>query len=441
MSRFFAEFIAPLSAGQSRVVPARAFLQERKEVTDSGSEDLLSVSEYTGVTRRADSVEDGEYLSRAESLEGYRHVAPDDLVINYMLAWKGALGVSPLAGITSPAYAVFKINATKAHPRFVHALLRSGLFKAYFKTESTGIIESRLRLYPESLLSLRMVLPALEAQRAIAEYLDRETARIDALIEKKTRFIALLSERTETLVTNAVTRGLDGNGAVKQGPEWLPEVPIAWDVCQLRRTWATAEYGLSESIRDEGTVPVLRMSSVFDGRVDPTKAGSVPEVDDALLLRRNDLLFNRTNSLDQIAKVGLVDFDPDGPLSFASYLVRIRLNSRADPRYLTRLLNCRPFLEYARRHAIPAIGQANLSPSRYGELRIPLPPIQVQQAISRHLDAHLEEINPVRRAVQRSIDLLRERRSALITSAVTGQIDVRDASAEKEHSEPAGALA
>ncbi|MBQ0932870.1 hypothetical protein [Ideonella alba] len=99
MSLFFHEFIEPLAGPGVEIVPGRAFLQEEKEVTATGEGELLSVSEYTGVTRRRDSIDEGEHLSRAESLEGYRVVRPGNLVINYMLAWKGALGVSGLGKV------------------------------------------------------------------------------------------------------------------------------------------------------------------------------------------------------------------------------------------------------------------------------------------------------------------------------------------------------
>lgn len=167
---------------------------------------------------------------------------------------------------------------------------------------------------------------------------------------------------------------------------------------------------------------MLRMSCIVDGRVDVSKSGMISEVDNNLLLRRDDLLFNRTNSLDQIAKIGLVDFDPEEPLTFASYLVRIRANHRATPQYLVSLLNASLFLEFARKNAIPAIGQANLSPTRYGEIHIPLPPKSEQEEIVAFLDRDARISTPMREHIRRSISLLKERRVALITAAVTGQI-------------------
>jgi len=275
--------------------------------------------------------------------------------------------------------------------------------------------------------SLSIPVPSWAEQEAIANYLDRETARIDGLIAEKERMLALLEEKRAALISRVVTRGLDPNAPLKpSGLEWLDEIPTHWDICQLKRTWASSDYGLSESIKDEGDIAVLRMSCIVDGRVDVSKSGMITEVDGHLLLRRNDLLFNRTNSLDQIAKVGLVDFDPKEPLTFASYLVRIRTNNRAMPQYLVALLNASLFLGFARKNAIPAIGQANLSPTRYGEIRIPLPPKAEQEEIVTFLKRDAETSTPVGEHIRSSINLLKERRAALISAAVTGQISLEE---------------
>jgi type I restriction enzyme S subunit len=309
--------------------------------------------------------------------------------------------------------------------RFLFRCLQSRPVGLQLELEATGVTRYGL---PKDAIGLAVLpLPPLPTQRRIAAYLDRETARIDGLIAEKERMLALLEEKRAALISRVVTRGLDPNAPLKpSGLEWLDEIPTHWDICQLKRTWASSDYGLSESIKDEGDIAVLRMSCIVDGRVDVSKSGMITEVDGHLLLRRNDLLFNRTNSLDQIAKVGLVDFDPKEPLTFASYLVRIRTNNRAMPQYLVALLNASLFLGFARKNAIPAIGQANLSPTRYGEIRIPLPPKAEQEEIVTFLKRDAETSTPVGEHIRSSINLLKERRAALISAAVTGQISLEE---------------
>ena len=321
---------------------------------------------------------------------------------------------------------LFVIRPTAAECRFLFYYFQSSIFKQDGEASMTGAGGLK-RVSPDVLRQHRMPCPSRDVQRRIASYLDGETARIDGLIAEKERMLALLEEKRAALISRVVTRGLDPNAPLKpSGHEWLGEIPAHWNICQLKRTWASSDYGLSESIRDEGEIAVLRMSCIVDGRVDVSKSGMIAEVDDHLLLRRNDLLFNRTNSLDQIAKVGLVDFDPDEPLTFASYLVRIRANLRATPQYLVALLNSSLFLEFARKNAIPAIGQANLSPTRYGEIQIPLPPMAEQDEIVTFLERDAATSTPVREYVRSSIALLKARRAALISAAVTGQIPLEE---------------
>ena len=331
---------------------------------------------------------------------------------------------APRDGVCSTELLV--MQPTKSlHPRF---LLYSLLTPDFIGDVDASTFGAKMpRANWEFIGSLEIRIPPIKTQLSITAYIDRVTARIDRLIAEKERMLALLDEKRSALISRVVTRGLDPNVSLKpSGLEWLGEIPAHWDTCQLKRTWASSVYGLSESIRDEGDIAVLRMSCIVDGRVDASKSGMITEVEGNMLLRRDDLLFNRTNSLDQIAKVGLVDFDPEEPLTFASYLVRIRANHWATPQYLNALLNSSLFLNFARKNAIPAIGQANLSPTRYGEIHIPLPPKAEQEEIVTFLAGVAKLSSPVREHIKRSIGLLRERRSALISAAVSGQIPLED---------------
>ena len=280
--------------------------------------------------------------------------------------------------------------------------------------------------------NLPVTLPPTEEQSTITAFLDEKTTQIDQLIEKKTRFIELLKEKRAALITEAVTGKFDvrtGKPYAEykdSGMEWLGEVPAHWAICQQKRAWESSEYGISESIRDEGDIKILRMSCISEGKIDFDKSGNASSVDESLLLRKGDILFNRTNSIDQIAKAGLLHQDPERPTSYASYLVRMRVNRLMHNSYYIYAVNSKEFLEYARRNAIPAIGQANLSPPRYGQIRIPFPPIKEQKEITEYLQREVANIEEISEKTQQSIDLLKEKRAALITAAVTGKIDVRD---------------
>lgn len=152
--------------------------KEINERSNDGSEDLLSVSQYTGVTKKSDKVEDGDLLTTASTLEGYKKVCQNDLVINIMLACNGSLGFFPYDGITSPAYSIYRLKKGNSE-RFFHYLLRSQIYKSEFKRKSSGVIESRLRLYTDDFFAIWSILPSPSEQTAIAKFLDDKTVKID----------------------------------------------------------------------------------------------------------------------------------------------------------------------------------------------------------------------------------------------------------------------
>ena len=218
-----------------KVVRFKHLFRERDERSTTGDETLLSVSAYTGVKPRSEITEPGEYLSRAETLIDYKLTFQNDLVINIMLAWNRALGVADQGGIVSPAYCVFKPNGL-VNPSFIHYALRSNEYVSYFKAHSTGVVDSRLRLYPDVFLSLNFTLPPQTEQSAIVAFLDRETGKIDALVAEQERLIALLKEKRQAVISHAVTKGLNPNAPMKDsGVPWLGEVPAHWNGILLKQ--------------------------------------------------------------------------------------------------------------------------------------------------------------------------------------------------------------
>ena len=282
-----------------------------------------------------------------------------------------------------------------------------------------------MELSTDELKSLRIPHPPRRVQRTIADYLDRETARLDALVAAKQRVLGLLAEKRRALITRAVTRGLDANALLcDPSIPSVGEMPAHWSRSHLKRLLASMDYGISASVEASGSVAVLRMGDIQDGEIDFSDVGYVDRVDKALLLRPGDLLFNRTNSLDQIGKVALYRGCSDYSVSFASYLVRFRCGPEVLPEFLNWFLNSAFPVAWGRAQALPSIGQANLSPSRYGYLPVALPPIAEQEEIARYISHCTGRIDAVRAETQRTIGLLLERRSALISATVTGQVDV-----------------
>ena len=264
-------------------------------------------------------------------------------------------------------------------------------------------------------------------QRAIAAFLDRETARIDAMVAKKERLIELLQEKRMALITRAVTKGLDPNVPMKDsGIEWLGEIPMHWDVVPLKRLLIRCDYGISESLVGTGDVRVLTMAHIQHGEVIIPELGSVSEIDDDLFLDRHDLLFNRTNSRELVGKVGIFRGSRTDRVSFASYLVRMTARESISPTYLNFLLNSSGLLDLARSMALLSVNQANLNPTRYTQIRVPQPVRGEQEVITQYLEVAENKVIALIAQVRGAIECLKELRTALISAAVTGKIDVRE---------------
>ena len=185
------------------VLRNKYFTQSQKNKSQTGEEELLSVSEYHGVIPRKNIREGEEHLTRSESLEGYLKVRKGELVSNIMLMWKRGLGVSEYEGIVSPSYSVFSFH--NSEPKYFHYLYRTDQYVSEFRRNSTGVIESRLRLYDDSFGSLFSHFPPLSEQQQIVEFLDEKTKEIDDMVHLEQKKIDLLKEYRQSLISEVVT--------------------------------------------------------------------------------------------------------------------------------------------------------------------------------------------------------------------------------------------
>lgn len=184
----------------------RSILKLAKEKAEVDGMQLLSLSQYTGVTAKAD--EDKTGMFRAESTIGYNIVHKGQFVMNIMLAWNGSYAVSSLEGVISPAYCVFDFIG-EVNKQYINYLFSIADYQQMFKAYSTGLIASRLRLYPNKFLPLPYHCPPLSEQEEIVAYLDEKTAKIDLLIDKELQQIDHIKDLKQTLIADVVTGKVD----------------------------------------------------------------------------------------------------------------------------------------------------------------------------------------------------------------------------------------
>lgn len=188
---------------------ARWLFRERDVRSETGAEELLTVSHLTGVTPRS---EKDVNMFEAETTEGYKLCGTGDLVINTLWAWMGAMGVASMNGIVSPAYNVYQ-PGPRLLPAYIDALVRLPVFAQEVTRYSKGVWSSRLRLYPEGFFEVYLPAPPLDEQRAVVEHLGHEIAKLDSVRVASERTIALLMERRSALIAAAVTGQIDVEAA------------------------------------------------------------------------------------------------------------------------------------------------------------------------------------------------------------------------------------
>lgn len=191
-------------------------LYEISEKSITGNEDLLSLSQYTGVELKKDKRKnENDNLTNAASLIGYKVVKKNQLVSNIMLAWNGSIAVSEYDGIISPAYCIYNFRENM-NPKYFEYLFKTEIYKAEFKKKSTGIIESRLRLYSDQFYNIHCIVPPIEEQNKIVEVIDYKQKQIDNIIQytnvifgKTNPKTGLLQEYINTLKYSLVLGLLD----------------------------------------------------------------------------------------------------------------------------------------------------------------------------------------------------------------------------------------
>ena len=283
----------------------------------------------------------------------------------------------------------------------------------------------------ERIANASLLRPAPSEQRDIADFLDRETAKIDALVATKERLIELLQEKRTALITRSVTRGLDPNAPMKDsGVEWLGEIPMHWDVKRVKNLSAFAtsgSRGWAEFYSDEGPL-FLRIGNVQSDSID-LNLDEVQSVDppkgsegERTRVRPGDILVSIT------ALVGAVAVVPqEFPEAFVNqHLALVRPSSpEVDSRWLaycvTSPVGQTQFASVLYGGAKDGLGLADVR-----SLFVLAPPVSEQECIVAHLDSHARQISRLVQTIRTAIGHLHELRTALISAAVTGKIDVRE---------------
>lgn len=413
--------------GQSR----RLFALRNEGAVESDKQ--LTASQEYGVIYQDDFMqrEGRRVVQVIKGADILKHVEPGDFVIS-MRSFQGGIEYCALSGAISSAYAVLA-PVKLVHRPFFRWLFKSRQYIQALQTTSNLVRDGQALRY-DNFTQVEVPLVPMDEQAAIARFLDREAAKIDALVEEQKRLIELLKEKRQAVISQVVTKGLDPNVPMKDsGVEWLGEVPASWTVKRIKFLVANGDGiqmgpfgGMLLDLDSEGTgFRVYGQENTISGdftrgsrwisRERYTNLSSYHiGIGDLLLTRKGSL--GNARLVHSLPEPGIMDSDT----------IRIRVNPYLImPQFLAFLLHEARYvseqIDLSKRGAIlPGLNSETIS-----NIAILLPPIDCQNSLIRFLEQRLAEFQTLTSDAQQAIELLGERRSALISAAVTGKIDVR----------------
>jgi len=393
------------------VVRAEAFLNRKRDSLSSEDLDEQQVFHYSipVIDETGDGrVEEGNKIGSSKT-----RLSGGELLVSKLNPRKSRVLLSEpkdRLSVCSNEFVVMEPDG--CHPKFAKYLYSAEHVRQYLDSMVQSATRSHQRANPDDITKMKAGWPPLDEQRAIAAYLDRETERIDALIEKKERLIDLLEEKRTALISRVVTEGLDENVDMQDsGVEWLGEIPAHWEtgkVAHLLENLDSQRIPVSASDRADmqGEYPYYGASGVID------------HVDDYLF----------DEPLILVAEDGANLFSRSSPLAFVArgkywvnnhaHILRPRYEPLEYWAYVLRSIVYDPWITGA---AQPKLTQENLD-----SIELPMPPKDDRVRITEKLNEERSEINALIERVEDGIERLKEYRTALISAAVTGQIDVRE---------------
>lgn len=394
------------------------FFQERREKVSDKDFPALSVTK-NGIVPQL------ETAAKTDDGDNRKGVMAGDFVINSRSDRKGSSGIAERNGSVSLINIVLTPLA-EIQPRYVHHLLRSAAFQEEFYRFGKGIVADLWSTNYSDMKAITLAVPPLPEQAAIAAFLDRETAKIDALVAEQKRLIELLKEKRQAVISHAVTKGLNPNVPMKDmGIEWLGQVPEHWEFIPIKRLSSlitSGPRGWSEQAGDHGSI---FFQSQNIGRLMETSFAECTRVTvdmtadaERAQLMADDVVVCITGARTS-AVAHVTDLHETAFVNQHVCLVRpMHIQGR--------------FLAYA---IFSVSGQVQLHLAMYGlkqglslqdvrDVIVPVPPPAEATGIARQLDQFTIRIDLAMREAEQSITLLRERRAALISAAVTGKIDV-----------------
>lgn len=323
---------------------------------------------------------------------------------------------------------LWQVAFTDAEPAYVHYWTLTRGYRAQVQMACAGTSSSMQNLAQDQFRSFVFPKPTSDEQSVIAAYLDHETAKLDNLMAEQEKLIELLKEKRQSVIAHAVTKGLDPTVPMKHsGVEWLGNVPAHWNVASLKRYWSVTDCKhITAEFVDDG-VPLASIREVQSRFVELQNAKQTTDAFYEQLIESGrqplpgDLIFSRNATVGEVAQVA--KWHPPFAMGQDVCLLRKKAEDLSSDYFQALLLSPVVVEQLANLMVGSTFKRVNVEEIR--NLIVPMPPGDDQAAIAEFIEREADAFDALLHASQHVIDLLKERRTALIAAAVTGQIDVR----------------
>jgi len=409
------------------VKPCRAIVRNMVEKNEGAlDQNYLSLMANVGVIKYEDKGDVGN--KKPDDLSKCKIIKKGNLVINSMNYSIGSYGMSKYDGVCSPVYIVLDPDENVVHRRFALRIFENSPFQKYLATFGNGILAHRAAIGWDDIKGAYIPVPSKDEQLSILNFLDHETAKIDTLIAKQQQLIKLLKEKRQTVISHAVTKGMNPDAPMKDSSvEWLGEVPEHWSIAKLSYRYKVLLGKMLDDKKITGTYlgKYLRNTDV---QWDCINTDDLPEMDfrpeeyERFSVKKGDLIVCEGGEIGRSAI-----WEVDKSCFYQKALHRLRpIKSRSDH---TRFMFYVLFDAVYQERFVSGAGKAtiaHLPAETFKQYRFAFPPLKEQLEISEYLDEIKAKFDLVEQKASRQIELLQERRTALISAAVTGKIDLRD---------------
>ena len=349
----------------------------------------------------------------------YKVVKVGDLVINKMKAWQGSLAVSDYSGIVSPAYHVAEFINSGVYKKYFHHLMRSQVYLPEYRRLSTGMRIGQWDLSFDSFRNLNTIVPPMDIQKKIVSVIERKTTVIDSVIEKTQSTIEDYKLLKQSIITEAVTKGLDENVEMKDsGIEWIGEIPKQWNILMLTQVFNQVKNKNKDLSEDNllslsyGNI-IKRSINTTDGLLPESFDGYNIINDGDIVLRLTDLQNDQTS-----LRVGLSR--ETGIITSAYVTIRKKIN--VDERYLYYFLHS--FDIYKGFYGMGAGVRQGLNFSGLKKLKLTIPTLEEQQQIINYIEVRTSKIENLKSIKEKLLVDLEEYKKSIIYEYVTGKKEV-----------------